>query len=165
MAYDADGKWSAEDDSVSSNVDKLQSQDSALMRKAVGDSNKAMNRRGMLNSSIATGAGIGAGLGAVVPIASQEASQNLAKNQQAQADTLSRETRDATIASQDRSSYMSALATMQGNYIQGIGATLADRKLAASTRSAAQRDMAALFTTGQQQLGSLYNVTLNWGTS
>lgn len=159
MAYDSAGKWTDEDDSVSSQVDKLQSKDSALMRKSVADSNKAMNRRGLLNSSIASGAGIAAGLGAVVPIASQEASQNLAKNQQARSEVLERE----KIKASDRQSYMSTLATMQGNYIQGIGSTLADRKLAAATRSAAQNDMAALFNSGQQQLAKLYGVSLNWG--
>lgn len=147
----ADTQALTQDESVVAQVDKLQSKDSPLMRKAVADSNGAMNRRGMLNSSIATGAGIGAGLGAVVPLASQEASAALSKTTQANA-----------IAAQDRSTYAQTLLGLQGNYTQGIGQTLADRKLAASTRQAAQADMASLYKSSQQQLASLYGVTLNW---
>lgn len=80
MAFDANGQWKVEDDSVAPRVNELVSQDSPLIRQAQKMGEQAGNRRGLLNSSISAGVGAGAAYAAAVPIASQEASQTAQKN-------------------------------------------------------------------------------------
>lgn len=61
--------------SVASRVADITSKDSALNQAAHTEAAKISNRRGMLNSSFASGEALDSVLRAAVPIASQEASQ------------------------------------------------------------------------------------------
>lgn len=67
-------------DSVVDEVNKITSQDSALMQAAKTEGLKVANSRGLLNSSIAAGAAQDATLKYAMPLASQEASQNFERN-------------------------------------------------------------------------------------
>jgi hypothetical protein len=71
------------DDSVTNKVNTLTAQSSPLMQAAKTEGLKIANRRGLLNSSIAAGATQDAMLRHALPIASQEASQDHARNLQA----------------------------------------------------------------------------------
>lgn len=152
-----------EDASVASRVTKLASEDSPLMRQAIGAGLAGANRRGLMNSSIATGAAVGAGLSTAATIASQDAQQVQQMNLAQMEDSRTRDISKATIASQDRNSYASTMAQLGKNYSEGIANTLQNDKIPTGTRTAAQGDMASLLHSQQQQLGALYGVNLTWG--
>jgi len=80
MAMKPDGTWEAEDDSVANNVDKLTSQDSALMTGARTQGLQQANKRGLLNSSVAVQAAQKAGYDAAIPIATADANITNNKN-------------------------------------------------------------------------------------
>lgn len=84
MAYDSNGEWKVEDDSVAGRLPGLLDSGSPLMEKAKGDAMRTANRRGLQNSSIAAGEGTKAALSVALPIASQDASQTAQKNLAAQ---------------------------------------------------------------------------------
>jgi uncharacterized protein YijF (DUF1287 family) len=69
------------DDSVSSNLNQVTSQDSPLMNAARVEGLKLANKRGISNSSMAVGAAQDAMIRQALPIASQQASQNFQRNQ------------------------------------------------------------------------------------
>ncbi|GAA4108905.1 hypothetical protein ACFFTN_01490 [Aminobacter aganoensis] len=70
-------------DSVADKVTALSSQDSKLNQMARTEGLKSANRRGLLNSSMAVGAAQDAVIKNVLPIASQDASQDFARNENA----------------------------------------------------------------------------------
>lgn len=80
MAYNKQGFWRAEDDSVANRVTDLTKTNTPYMQAARTDAKKEANRRGLLNSSIAAGAGADAAIRAALPIASQDAAQTHEKN-------------------------------------------------------------------------------------
>lgn len=80
MAYDDQGRWKPEDDSVQTQVDTLLKPDNPFVQEAQGMATRAANRRGLINSTLATEAGTKAAIDAVTPIAAQTASQISAKN-------------------------------------------------------------------------------------
>lgn len=80
MAYDAAGKWQPENVSVADNVDKITSQDSALMQRAATTGARAANKRGLANSSIAVGAAQEEVLKAATPIATADAANTTSTN-------------------------------------------------------------------------------------
>lgn len=81
MAWNPDGTWSNEDDSVASNLTGLLASDSKYITTARAAGERTANKRGLLNSSIAAGSAESAAIGAAAPIASQDASQNFQRNQ------------------------------------------------------------------------------------
>ncbi|MCA0276243.1 MAG: hypothetical protein LCH86_09575 [Proteobacteria bacterium] len=72
-------------DSVADKVADLTSQDSKLNQMARTEALKSVNRRGLLNSSMAVGAAQDAVIRNAMPIASQDAAQDFARNQDARA--------------------------------------------------------------------------------
>jgi len=80
MAYDADGNWIAEDDTVESRVTGVLAKGSPLITQAQTAAKQEANRRGLLNTSMAVTAGTDAAIRTALPIASQDASQIHAKN-------------------------------------------------------------------------------------
>ena len=102
MAWNSDGTWSAEDDSVSRQVTGLMAQDSPLMRQARTAGTTTAARRGLLNSSIAAGAAENAALGYVTPIASQQASQIATANNNAASIKADAEKTSATLTAQEK---------------------------------------------------------------
>jgi hypothetical protein len=102
MAWNSDGTWTAEDDSVSKQVTGLMSQDSALMRQARTAGTTSAARRGLLNSSIAAGAAENAALSYVTPIASQQSSQIATANNNAASIKADADRTATTLASQEK---------------------------------------------------------------
>ncbi|WP_226018406.1 hypothetical protein [Novosphingobium sp. FKTRR1] len=133
------------------------------MRQAIGAGMASANRRGLINSSIATSGAIGAGIGTAATIASQDAQQAHQMNLATMEDTRQRDLSKNTIASTDRNAYASTMAQLGSNYSQGISNTLQNDKIPSQTRNAAQNDISALLHSQQQQLGAIYGVGLNWG--
>lgn len=70
-------------DSVADKVADLTSQDSKLNQMARTEALKSVNRRGLLNSSMAVGAAQDAVIRNAMPIASQDSAQDFARNQDA----------------------------------------------------------------------------------
>lgn len=165
MAYNADGTWNNEDDSVASQVAKLQSKDSAISRNAVAQGMQGANRRGLINSSMGVGAGLASNMAAIVPIASQEAQQNFGKNQSFIEDRRARDISAAQIASNDRSAFAQTSGNIAQSLQTGIAQTLANDKIPSGTRSQVQSDMTSLYQSQMNQLAALYGTTLNWGGS
>lgn len=81
MAWNAQGKWTPEDDSVSGKLNGLLASDSPYIKQARQAGTRDAAKRGLLNSSIAAGSAETAAIAAAAPIASQEASQTAQKNQ------------------------------------------------------------------------------------
>jgi len=81
MAW-VDGKWIDEDSSVASNLTGLLGGNSDYIKQARAQGERAAAKRGLMNSSIAAGSGQSAAISAALPIASQDASTNAAKNTQ-----------------------------------------------------------------------------------
>jgi hypothetical protein len=81
MAFDAQGKWVPEDDSVSTQLTGLLNTNSDYMKTARAAGQRTAQKRGLLNSSIAAGAAQSAAISAAAPIASQDAQQLAQKNQ------------------------------------------------------------------------------------
>ena len=165
MAYNADGTYTNEDDSVASQVAKLQSTDSALSRTAMAQGAKASSRRGLINSSMGIGAGLASNMAAIVPIASQEAQQNYGKNQSFIEDRRARDISAAQIASNDRSAFAQTSGNIAQGLQTGIAQTLANEKIPAGTRSQVQNDMTSIYQSQMNQLAALYGTKLNWGGS
>lgn len=81
MPFDATGKWIPEDDSVATRLTGLLDSNSSYIKTARAAGQRTAQKRGLLNSSIAAGAGESAAIGAAAPIASQDAQQLAQKNQ------------------------------------------------------------------------------------
>lgn len=143
MGWNADGSWTPEDDSVSSRVSALTSQDSALMRQARTSGMATANRRGLLNSSIAAGAGESAALGTATPIASQDAQQVYGKNvQKLQGDQQMAQTQLQI----DADKYKTDQSTASNKY-QIDAQVAADRERTTATLAAQDRQALAQATT------------------
>lgn len=81
MAWNAQGKWTPEDDSVTTKLNGLLASDSPYIAQARQAGVRDAGKRGLLNSSIAAGSAENAAIAAAAPIASQEASTIAQKNQ------------------------------------------------------------------------------------
>ena len=80
MAYNDQGMWTPEDDSVANKVTEITSRDSPIMQQARTQAAQQSNARGLLNSSIGVQAGQEAVYKAALPIAAQDANQTFQKN-------------------------------------------------------------------------------------
>lgn len=99
MPYDKDtGLWKPEDDSVDKQVNTLLTPDNPFVMAAKTGATKAANKRGLINSSLAVGAGEEAAIKSVLPIAQQNAGQINAKNLSGQGYTQSSELQKTDIA-------------------------------------------------------------------
>lgn len=177
MAYKADGTWVAEDDSVSSGVTKLMSDTSSpLMQQAKTQAAQTSNRRGLLNSSMATGAATSAMLGAAMPIASQEATQTAQKNLTAQtyaqnkdlqtADITSKEKiAAANVAAHDRQYAMAAIASANQNYESAFMNIAKEYNLPESARNAYTTHLGRLRDSDLNLIEQMYGVNLQWGST
>ena len=145
MAYDSNGLWKPENESVAGRVAALTSQDSPMMRQAAAQGLTAANRRGVSNSSIGIGAAQAAVIDRATPIASQDAQQSFGHN--LQYDQNQQNDKQLAINSQ-----------LQANetYTQGIGQTLVNDKIPAATRSAAQSDIAGRYVAVSQSIRKLF---------
>ena len=176
MAYKADGTWTPEDDSVATGVAKITSENSPLMQQAKTQAAQTSNRRGLLNSSMATGEAQRATLNAAIPIASQDAQQTSQKNvynqtfQQGlitQANDLNakKEATAAQIAQQDRQYAQSAIAKAQENYDAAFMNIAKEYNLPEKARNAYLTHLAALRDSDLNLVEQMYGIDLNWGST
>mgnify|MGYP003636497965 CR=1 FL=1 len=68
----------------------------------------------------------------------------------------------ASIAAQDRQTVAQQSGDLARTYTDGIGQTLVNDKIPATTRSAAQRDISGLYQASLQRLQTVYGVNLGW---
>lgn len=113
MAYNAEGMWQPEDDTVETRVTGLMSKNSGLMQQAKTAGLQQANARGLLSSSMAVGASQAEAYKPALQIASQDASQTAQKNLQAQGFKENRTIQGDSIANQQ---------TMQGRDIEATKA-------------------------------------------
>jgi hypothetical protein len=158
VAY-VNGQWVPEDASVSGQVAKLSSQDSAIMQQATASGQRAANARGLSNSSMGIGAGISSALGAITPIASADAANIQQENVANEQLKSTQEVAAAQIAQADRTAYANASSSAASTYTQGIGATLQNENIGSDTRNSAQQDMANLYSGSKNSLAAIYGVS------
>lgn len=165
MAFDAQGKWTPEDDSVSNRVTGLLAKDSPLLQQARASAAQGANRRGLLNSSMAVQAGETAALSSVLPIASQEAQQTHQKNLTAM-DMGSKERIAAeNVAAHDRQYAMSAIASANQNYESAFMNVAKEYNLPESARNSYTAHLGRLRDSDLNLIEQMYGVDLVWGST
>lgn len=132
MAFDAQGRWKPEDQSVATKLTGLLASDSPYIKLARQGGMDVANRRGLQNSSIAAGTSEAAAIGAAAPIAAQDASQiaqqnlsfqgagqasDLSKQESGQTASLAQQQADAALRAQTQSeAAATAAAAAQHGY-------------------------------------------------
>lgn len=165
MAYDANGVWKQEDESVSARVTGLLSSDNPLLKQAETNAKQAANRRGLMNSSMAVQSGQSAVLGAALPIASQEAQQVHQNNMQA-TDTVSKEKIAASnVAAHDRQYAMAAIAKAQENYDAAFMNIAKEYNLPEAARNAYTQHLGRLRDSDLNLVEQMYGIDLQWGST
>lgn len=163
MAFNAQGVWTPEDDTVQRQLSGLLAKDNPLMAQARANSKLAMNRRGLINSSIAAGEGERAALSVALPIASQEA-QQLAQKNLGSMDIGSREKIAAmNVAAHDREKSAALTAAMANVYGEQFRTIAAQHELPADARNAYLEHIKATNTVNMSLIEQLYGIDLDWG--
>lgn len=176
MGYDANGNWTQEDDSVTNRVTGLLAQNSPLMQQAKTRAKQSANRRGLLNSSMAVGAGQQATLNAALPIASQEANQAHAKNLAAQGHAQTKEIQSADISSKEKIADMNVgahdrqyasgfVAEVEKKYGAMFNEVLKNNNLSSAQRDKYYGHLATLRDSDMQLVEQLYGIDLDWATA
>lgn len=131
MPYDPKtGLWIPEDDSVAGKLNTLTSGSSPYITQARATAARTANKRGLLNSSIAAGAGEVAAINSAIPIASQDAAQVYGKN-------MSQLSADNSLRSQSQGE-----TAARSNLEYQTGATASLSAQDAAQQLAAQREAA-----------------------
>lgn len=173
MAFDAQGVWHPEDDQVATRLTGLLKVDNDLMKQAQTQAKQYANRRGLLNSSIAAGAGVDSMLRVALPIASQEASQTAQKNlasmqfgsqkELAGMDIGSREKiAGMNIAANDREKAAAATAAMQNLYGEAFRTVAQQHELPAAARNAYLDHLRNLMSMDLNLVEQLYGIDLDF---
>lgn len=147
-------------ETVSGQVGKVLAADSPVIQQARAGAMQTMNARGLLNSSMAVGAGEDAAIKSAVPIASQDAatysaaasqnqqSQNAALGQGAQAASTAQE---ANAAAQNTQAIQQGLQTLKGTQATGLANIEANYKELLQASDSASR----LFQTTQAAIAQI----------
>lgn len=133
---------------VADRVTAITSQDSAFMRAARSRGLASANRRGLVNSSIATGAAEAAALDAAAPIAAQDSQQQYGYD-----------VNTANLAAAERERQAAFYAQMAGNYQNAVATTSQNPELPASARAAYDRSFLDSFNGGLGFMQNLYGVS------
>jgi hypothetical protein len=165
MAYDAQGKWTPEDDSVSTRVTGLMEQNSPLMQQAKTQGAQAANRRGLLNSSMGVQAGQQAAYGAALPIASQEAQQIAQKNIAAMDVGSKEKVAQINAAAHDRQYVASAAVEMEKKYAAMWNETMKNTNLNATALNNYYTHLNQQRDSDMALIEQIYGVDLNWSTA
>lgn len=160
MAFDSNGKWSPEDDSVASKIASITAGDSPMMQQAATTGVQTANRRGLGNSSMAIGAAQGEVIRAAAPIASQEASQVASKNLAEMGNRQQTDITQRQIAAQERERIAASLTDLSSQRMNATSQTLANDKIPAATRSAVQQSFNDQYTSTVNYLQNLYGVSV-----
>lgn len=164
MAYNADGTWDYEDDSVQTKMTGLMSQNNPLMQQAQTGAMKMANRRGLANSSMAVQAGQEAMLNSALPIASQDASQTAQKNLTAMGTASSEKIANMNVAAHDRQYAISAVADMEKTYAAGWSEVMKNTSLSAADRTKYYEHLQSLADRDKGIVEQMYGIQLDWTT-
>lgn len=164
MAYDATGKWTPEDDSVSTKLNGLLSQTSPLMEQAKTSGLQLANKRGLANSSMAVGASQDAVIKSALPIASQEAQQTYGKNITGMTNKNQQDIAGMNIAANERDKAMAGLAAFENSYTEATRTISQATNLSADARNKLLAHYAANRDSNINLVEQLYNVDLQWAT-
>lgn len=158
-------------DTVAGQMSSLLGQDNPYMEAAQGNAMEQANSRGLLNSSIAAGAGTGAAISAALPIAQADAGTNFSTKQlNTQAENTSLSQGSSQMAQQE-------LAGIQGNYnqllqtntsasnlfnnvIAQIQQVQSNTNLSADQQQTAVNGLVSLLKSGLGLIGGVSNVNL-----
>ena len=184
MAYNAQGAWEPEDDSVATGVARITSQNSPLMQQAKTAGAQQANRRGLLNSTMAVGASQAEVVKAALPIAAQDAQQtaqkNLAQqdftqrgqlsaqefgqNRQIQAADIASKEKVASmnVAAHDRQYAQAALAASDSAYAQQFNAIAQNHNIPADVRDQYLRGLAQMRDSSINMVQQMYGISLTW---
>ena len=160
MAYDASGKWQAENEGVASRVAAITSGNSDLMKAARTQGLQQAQRRGLGNSSMAVGAAELSALNAATPIASQEAQQIAQKNQAQMGIDADWQKTQAAIASDQQKAILGSVTDLTANRFNAISNTLNNDKIPAATRAAVQSSIDGQYNQALDYLQNIYGVSL-----
>lgn len=165
MAFNAQGVWVPEDDSVQSRLPGLLAKDNPLMTQARTGAAQYANKRGLLNSSIAAGAGEDAALRVALPIASQEAGQAAQKNLASITTGSSEKIAGLNVAAHDRQYLASYTAELQKKYGAMFSEIIKNNDLPAAARNKYYEHVSALRDTDLNLAEQIYGVNLDWTSS
>lgn len=161
MAF-KNGVWEPEDDSVSGRLKGLLASGGPLMKQAETFGLQQANKRGLLNSSLATEAAQGAIYDRLVPIASQEAKQVADKNLTSMDIGSKEKIAGMNIASNDREKAAAATTQMAGIYGNAFSNVAQNTNIPAETRDTYLRHLAAIKDSNLKLVEQLYGIDLNW---
>lgn len=160
MAFDNNGKWSFEDDSVANKVAAITAGSSDYMRQAKTNGLQVANRRGLGNSSMAVGAAQASAIDRATPIASQEASQIAGYNlgEQNHLNTFDRDRAGYAAGQQEM---LATALTNLSNQRFGAYATIAQNpEIPADARNATFSSINSQYDDTLRYLQDLYQVNL-----
>jgi hypothetical protein len=150
--------------SVSKQLTGLLKADSPMLTQARTNAKKAANRRGLLNSSIAAGAGEAAAYDVALPIASQEA-QQIHQTNLTGTDIASKEkVAFANISAHDREKATSAAVAMENIYGEAFRTIAHNQELPADARNAYLQHLGFIRDSNMNLIEQLYGIDLDWGT-
>jgi hypothetical protein len=142
------GKWQPEDDSSVTKLNAITSTDSPTMQLARATAAETANGRGLMNSSIAAGAGEAASIAAAAPFALQDANNTAQKNISYQdagqsADLSRQQAEQALSAQQEAEGAQSRLSTQEYGQQTGLlGVQSQAAKDLAAQQAASTKDLA-----------------------
>lgn len=162
--------WEPETDTVDSEVTRITSQDSPLMKQAATQGASSAAKRGLLNSSMGTQAAQQAVYGVALPMAQQNAQQTAAKNLSTQesgqqlgllhAGYDRKETLDKSL----QNSQLAAvnLNSVLGNYASMWSNVASNQYIPSDTRDRYNDHLANFRDTASEMINSLYGTSLEW---
>lgn len=162
MAFDAQGNWEPEDDSVTKQLGKVTAQGGQLMQQAQTTGMKMANRRGLLNSSMAVEAAQGEAYKAAIPLASQQAQQIGQKNLQHMQGQTQKDVAAMNIAAHDRQYAMGAVTEMEKKYGAMFSEILKNNDLSAAARNKYYQHIQALRQSDLNLVEQIYGIDLDW---
>ncbi len=174
MAFDPQtGKWEYESADVGKQLTGLLGKSSPYLTAARTGAMKTANSRGLLNSSIAAGAGENAAIKSALPIASQNADQISQQNLQAgqfgheakQLGTQLQSQEDiayANIARLDREKSAALSAAYENSYTEAFRTIGQNENLPAKVRDKYLKHLATIRDHNYRLLEQLYSVDIDW---
>lgn len=148
------------DASVNTQLANDTSASNPVVQEAETGAAQTANSRGLLNSSIAAGAGQSAAIGAAMPEASQDASQIQSQNLQTQNLDSAQEIAGENVASNNEQQLAGATASFSNGYNNSFNAIVNNPSIPADTRDAYLTNIATLSNNDQNLLESIYGVDL-----
>lgn len=165
MAYDAEGKWTVEDDSVQNQMKGLMQKDNPYMQTARTSGMQTANRRGLANSSMGTQAGEMAAIQSALPIASQDAKQIADKNMMKMDATSKEDIAMMNVAAHDREKSMAGIANAENAYASMFSTIGNNQDLPAAVRDKYLSHIGAIRDSSINMVEQMYGIDLDWAST